>query len=770
MDLAAVLALTAALWQALPHGDTAWDLLETVAPFAFTEPMNTGATLSGIPLLVGSEASSWTQTTFHLGIADITDPGSGGKPLLFPDLSLVDHVQLTTAGTDLRQGAPGPLITLVPKAGGARWDRSVALAFSPSPFQAQGSSATPPIAHLRALGRMQATGGGPLNSRAHLFAAAAGAWSSHVERHDDYALPGDVLSLTAHPTFELARNSRADLTGWVQHTKTAFPGRALLRDSNADARWWYGGLAGNWQTGARRLVEVSGAYARMDLTPGPSADAERGAVDRVSDDPIESLVNATPSSRWRGSIAATLATGTRVHVNGGISLSAAGLRASPFGTGLIGELVNGIPARAWDYGLAGNVDRTSTTFAMYASAQGTIVDTLTFDTGLRLEHVGASAAGAAQGISWTSLEPRLVIHYARGRFSGFLGARRYHPVLTLSTLAAGDPAGPFGRTFLWNDRNADRLVQPDELGAIVSVVGPGSPMPGFSTIDPAIKRPHIDELQAAIDVQIKPSVSLRISGVSHKGGDLLGQFDTGVPFDAYSVSYQIDPGLNLGSPEDDQLLPVYSRPPATFGADRYELRTIPSVKSTYGGLYLAVLFEKSPRWHLLAAATALRSYAPAAFRGYLPSENDELIVGDSYSNPNSNTYSEGRTLFDRGYGLKVASAYHARRRITFSVVGRYADGLNFARLVVVPDLPQGPDIVRAYANGKSKFTFTATLDVRVQKMVQWAGRDIALGIEGYNLTNLRNEVEEVVVTGPLWRTPTFTQPPRVIRLTAGVTF
>jgi hypothetical protein len=770
MDLAAAMALAATLWSALPHGDTAWDLLETVAPFAFTEPMNTGGTLSGVPLLVGSEASSWTQASFRLGIADITDPVSGGKPLLYPDLSLIDHVQLTTAGTDLRLGAPGPLLTLMPKAGGNRWERSVALAFSPSPFQAKGSSATAPIARLDSLGRLQATVGGPVSPRLHLFAAAAGTGSSHVERHDTYALPGDVLSLAAHPTFDVAPNQRAELTAWVQQTKTALPGRDLLRDRNATATRGYGGIAGSWQTGVQRVVEVSAAYAATRMTPGPAADAARGTVDRVLDDPIEALVSVTGGSRSRGSVAATIATDAPLHLEGGISLSGASLHATPVGTGLIGETVNGIPARAWDYGLGGEDHRSETTFATFGSAQGTIIDTLTFDAGLRLEHVSGSAHGAPAGIAWTSFEPRLVLHYARGPFSGFLGARRYHPVLSLETLGAGDPAGPYGRSYLWTDRNGDGLVQPGEVGALVSMVGPGSPTPGFSTIDPAIKRPHIDELQAAIDFRIKPWVSLRVSGVSHKGGDLFARYDTGVPFDAYTVRYQYDPGLSLLDPQDDQMLPVYSRPPSTFGADRYVLKTIPSVKSTYGGLYVAALFEKSPRWHLLAAATALRSYAPAAFRGHRPSENDELIVGDSYSDPNSNTYSEGRTLFDRGYGLKVAGAYNASHRLTFAAVGRYADGQNFARLVVVPDLPQGADIVRAYANGKSKFTFTATLDLRVQKMVTWGGRDIALGIESYNVTNLRNEVEELVVTGPLWRMPSVTQPPRVIRLTASMTF
>src|SRR3569832_2817474 len=94
MDLAAAMALAATVWASLPHGDSAWDLLETVAPFAFTEPMNTGGTLTGVPLHVGGDASSWTQTSFRVGIADLTAPSTGGRPLLYPDLSLIGSVHV----------------------------------------------------------------------------------------------------------------------------------------------------------------------------------------------------------------------------------------------------------------------------------------------------------------------------------------------------------------------------------------------------------------------------------------------------------------------------------------------------------------------------------------------------------------------------------------------------------------------------------------------------------------------------------------------------
>jgi hypothetical protein len=770
MDLAAAMTLVATLWVALPHGDSAWDLIETVAAFIFTEPMNTGGALTGVPMQVGSESSSWTQTSYRLGIADVTDAATGGRPLIYPDLSLTGSVQVRAAAHELHVGAPGPVLTFVPAAGGATWSRAVTAAFSPAPFQADGSGATDAIARLQSLGRVQGTAGGPLSPRARVFISGAGTWSSHDERGEAFTLPGNVLSLTAHPTLELSVNSRAGATAWVQQARTAFAARALLRDRHAAATQWYGGLAGNWRGGVRRAVDVNALFAQTRVTPEPDASAARGTIERLVDDPIETLVNSTGGRSSRGAVAASLATGTRVRLKSGVSLSHVVTLASPFGTGLIGETLYGTPARAWDYNLAGQSHRDATTFAVYGSGRGRLVDTLELDAGLRLEHVSGSAHGAAAGIGWTSWEPRASLLYARGPFSGAITARRYHPVLALSLLTAGDPAGAFGRSYLWTDRNGDRQVQDAERGALVSLAGPGNPTPGFSTIAPGLKRPFVDELQVAIDVRINPTVSLRFSGISRRGGDLLARYNTGVPFSAYTVKYVFDPGLNLGGDEDDQMLPIYSRPPSTFGQDRYELRNIPGVNSTYGGLYLAALFERSPRWHLLAAATALHSYAPAAYRGHLPSENDEMVVGDSYSDPNSHTYSEGRTLFDRGYGLKVAATYNARRRITLSAVGRYADGQNFARLVVMNDLPQGPEAIRAFANGKTKFTYTATLDLRVQKVMTWSGHDVTLGVESYNTTNLRNEVEEDMTTGPRWRTPTFTQPPRVIRLTAGITF
>jgi hypothetical protein len=79
-------------------------------------------------------------------------------------------------------------------------------------------------------------------------------------------------------------------------------------------------------------------------------------------------------------------------------------------------------------------------------------------------------------------------------------------------------------------------------------------------------------------------------------------------------------------------------------------------------------------------------------------------------------------------------------------------------------LNQGAEPVRAFTNGKSRFTFTGSLDLRLQKgFVIGAGRVDAI-LDVYNLLTRDNEVEENVATGPNYRVSTALQPPRSVHV------
>src|SRR5207249_3563514 len=95
---------------------------------------------------------------------------------------------------------------------------------------------------------------------------------------------------------------------------------------------------------------------------------------------------------------------------------------------------------------------------------------------------------------------------------------------------------------------------------------------------------------------------------------------------------------------------------------------------------------------------------------------------------------------------------------------RYQDGQPFARLVIVPDLVQGPDVVRAVPNGKHRFTFTETVDLRLDRALSIGRARARVSLDVFNLLDSRLELSEDVVWGTAFRTPQTLQPPRSARV------
>ena len=72
--------------------------------------------------------------------------------------------------------------------------------------------------------------------------------------------------------------------------------------------------------------------------------------------------------------------------------------------------------------------------------------------------------------------------------------------------------------------------------------------------------------------------------------------------------------------------------------------------------------------------------------------------------------------------------------------------------------------MQAIPNGRARFTYTLTLDARLEKGFPLGRRRLAAILESFNALGMANEVEEDVVWGPGYRTVTAVQPPRAFRL------
>jgi hypothetical protein len=354
--------------------------------------------------------------------------------------------------------------------------------------------------------------------------------------------------------------------------------------------------------------------------------------------------------------------------------------------------------------------------------------------------------------------------------AAFGGYRRYGHRLTLGTLAWGDPTAPVGRMFLWTSPDGTRPPLPSEIGADIARLGPGAGGdPAFTSIDPGLRRPHMDEIVTGFDARPTDRSFVRLSAIGRREHDLFGAQDIGVPESTYAVSFIPDKGVDLVGSQDDHLLPIYDRARSTFGADRYVVANRSDHESSFVGADLTYQTQ-TEHLFLLMGVTAGRSEALSANRGFNAIENDQGVIGEVFIDPNARTYAQGRMFTERGYTLKWSGAYRFPRDATFGIVARYQDGQHFARLVIVPNLNQGPEAIRAFRNGRTRFTYTLTIDLRLQKPFTIGGCRLTGLVDGFNVLNKAKEVEEFPVTGPRSRLTAAVQPPRAIHVGVRLTF
>src|SRR5205823_9680133 len=176
---------------------------------------------------------------------------------------------------------------------------------------------------------------------------------------------------------------------------------------------------------------------------------------------------------------------------------------------------------------------------------------------------------------------------------------------------------------------------------------------------------------------------------------LWGSINTGVPLTSYRPVLVADQGEDYLSPTDDRLLTVYDRLPSSFGLDRFSLTNPAGARASYNGIEVTGEL-RAGRLYTLAGAMAYFTRARGGNRGFGALENDQGVVGEQYENPNAAPFEAGSVFFDRSYVLKWTTSYRADHDLRMAVAARYEDGQPFSRVVVAPDLAQGPEMVEAY--------------------------------------------------------------------------
>ena len=766
--------------QLLPDSGGVYGLIERSDPLAVTDLMEGGGTYLD-PQRLGASGASWTQTSFRLGDADLTDPDRTGFAMFYPNLNAFEAVSVATAGAHPDEYGSGTIVMLTPRMPSATWQRSFEFSSSPPAFQSVN-----PLPGAPALARLHnAAGGsfvisGPLSERLGLLLAGNVIGSTRFERESPTELSGSVANVAAHLVYRAT--DRDNVRVFIEGDRLSLPSttRGRLVDPTAKQRDQSFVASSTWDRARQGGIAWSGtlSLAQASSTPPLAGEPIVGTMERLREGPIYEMAAAGESRRRRASLtvrgeAAPMQwLGLQHRAEFGASGSWSGVKRESPGTSLIGELVDGAPARAWQYSSDGTSRWRGSEAALWGTNEIAITPRVDVDLGLRLSTAGASRDDGTS-VRWTSLSPSIFGTY-RAINNGWLtfsaGYAQYGARLPLNYLAFGDPHALTGSVRLWTDSNRDGRLQSSEAGAIIAALGPCCTNGRASVLDPDLQSPRMKEVRASLQTRLSEHIILRLGGTDRRQYNLPQASNLANVPQNYTLTHIEDKALDQLQDSDDQLLPIWNRLPASFNTDAYILQNAAANTARDHGLDLVLERPYDGRWGMLIGATAHKSEGIGGNRGYLATENDQGIIGEIFSAANAQTNSRGRLFFERGYVVKWSAMYQLPYGIRGGSVARYQDGQHFTRVVIAPDLNQGVDFVPALARGLTRFTYTFTLDTRLEKQLPGRGRRAVLILDVFNLLNTNNEIEEDEVTGPAFRSPTAVQPPRSVRLGIRVTF
>jgi hypothetical protein len=750
----------------LPLGDNIYSLLETTQSEVISDRFNSGGLNVGDDARVGGFLGSWSQTLFRIGDIDVSDPVGSGSSLIFPDASLWQRVDIATGLMPADINTPGLAVTLSPLRGASDWKASLAGSGAGGSLVAGAPSDQPmPIARLKDFAHGAATVSGPLAERFSLAAAGTYGRGSSYRRELLANTNATSASAFAHVTFASSQDREWRVLGIVQRDDSPFENWQPFLDSGSMTR----DTAVHVQTSLEQhppdgaLWRVFAGFTQRDRENSVAGSPIR--ISRIVEGPVEPIVaSAADVTARRVAVGARLTparpSASSHRLDFGIDLDNASTSISGNYAGAVREFVDTLPARIWFYEPGGTSDRNVLSVAGFARDRIALGTASTLDAGVRAEVVHGAADGAAMSITWLSLLPHAYLRWPLSEKRSFVvGYGRSANALTQNWLAFGDPAAPTAT-----------VVSAAAPTVTVSNVGPGTGgNSAFSGIDDGLKRPYTDEFVIGYEKRRSPSTRYTLTGIARREANLLGVLNTGVPASSYSTIALPDAGKDLTDPSDDRLLYVYNRLPASFGKDAYLLTNPGQDAATVYALRMS--FEhSSDRLFLLFGATASVAEGSGGNRGYGALENDQDVPGELFTNPNGASYARGRLFSDRAFTIKWTTLYRFPADFTVAGIARYQDGQPFSRIVIAPQLNQGAEGVQTYPNGGSRYTFTGTFDLRVQKGFRFGRSRVDVFLDAYNLFTRNNEVEEYVVSGPEFRTPTAIQPPQSAHLGLRLSF
>ena len=786
-SLGAQTTITAPQIAALPFGNSIGSILENMDFSATTNRIDVGGLWRTRPVLFGARGGvSWQQNVYLLNGMDIGDPFYSGQPLWQPDVFSLRAIGSTTASFPAWAFSPGGQLSLTPKAGTPDFHGGVWGFYSDKSMS--GDNITPALrlenmTESDTVNRMMDTNvhlSGPFGANGTTFftswsVQSAGRKVTGFGPEDRSSLFSGLFNLEIPMTRDVLRilwagqSASDDSAGaeravdWAATTRRLTLSNVLqiiYESKPGQASYRRFGLSWALSSDVNHLQPGISDIPRLDLfqTARSGAPAE---LDGASQHKL--VLTFDGSSLWTGlgpsdhrleyGIQARLATGTYTReIPGNLQLFYEGSKA--------------VEAALFDAAFRFK----ASTFDANAYLQDTITlfDFFTLRAGVNADWT--LGWNGTANIRWLSLSPRLelTIPFSRKRTSALkIEGGRYALQLPLNYLMWGNPQAPGSSIYAWTDANGNGALDAGELGSLLRKDGPA-----FSAIDPAIRRPYVNEIMLSYLQDLGAGWRLTLSGFLRETHDLIAVVNTGVTSADYTARIFEDSGDDrIFGDQDDLTFTVWNRNAEALGRDAFLLTNADAANrvSTYKGLDLTVARSWNDRFFFYAALTAMEIVGTTN-PGNTEWENDDGVLGSLYTDPNNAINARGRMRFDRAYTIRIGASLALPLGTRLGLVAKYYDGQPFARKIILDGLNQGPLFIQAHPRGEARYEYNMTVDVRLEKCIRLGSTALRLMADVFNVFNQNQATEESAWTNsefPL-RFATRIQSPRLFR--AGLNF
>lgn len=729
-----------------------WALIETVAPFVVADRMDNGGLGTGRSALLGSRGSSWTTARLMFDGAQVIEPNRHGLIPFAADLSTMAAVSVMSGLAGAQYRTPGVIVALTPRSPARVRSGTIGASLTTQGMVAENQHFAPPIQRTDDWYQAEALVEGPVARDTGLLVSASHARIRFVEL-DNLAWTSTATQVNARATRRSSANAQLRVTASLQRVSAPFEDRRQFRNRqvNEDGTFWQAIVARDQMLGGG-VLEVLASAQGGTFSPDVTS-AEGGTLDRVLDSFVPAPAADVRTRQWELTSAWHAPVRRTVGGSHEFTVGAQLRHSSRVSTRLtsvsVAEHVGGLPARLWVPTVADPESRPAVfEGGVYVADRISLGTNLTVNAGVRVDLSQGSTRGGATSISWQTVSPRISAQWHRGPVALFGGAGWYSDPLTLDHLRHGDPG----------ETTFDVLRARD--GVRVARSGRG---PDVAAIDPDLVAPRTFEYTGGLEVRLGGHLTFRSAAIWRQSRDLVASVNTGVPSSSYDQLQIADLGEDWEGTSDDGTILVYDRRPETFGLDQFLLTNPADATAMYEGIETTWTLRTRPV-EMSFGATMYRTRTWAAWRGFGPIENDQSVVGEVFENPNARPLLQGSHFFDRSYVGKLAGTVRLPFAMRFGFAARYQDGQPFSRIAVVPDLAVGPEMIHAYRTGRTRYTYTLTLDLRLQKTMRIMGREAAVMVDVFNATQHKNEVNEDAATTPLFRLSTAVQPPMTARV------